>query len=92
MATHGGDVAVSGWGHDDRGDPLLPALLKNSERRAENAIQRKLDAVAAALLEEREGMAGEAAEALRRSIWMDEDVGSPRVAADQLVSQRGGSM
>ncbi|MEV6582646.1 hypothetical protein AB0M92_31305 [Streptomyces sp. NPDC051582] len=33
---------------------LLLALLKNSERRAEHAIQRKLDAIAAALLEQRD--------------------------------------
>lgn len=32
---------------------LLLALLKNSERRAEPAVQRKLDAIAAALLEQR---------------------------------------
>ncbi|MFE5814458.1 low affinity iron permease family protein [Streptomyces sp. NPDC056479] len=53
---------------------LLLALLKNSEQRAEHAIQRKLDAIAAALLEEREGKTGEATEDLRRSIRMDEDV------------------
>ncbi|MFK0219141.1 hypothetical protein ACIQWN_13245 [Streptomyces vinaceus] len=34
---------------------LLLALLKNSERRAEHAVQRKLDAIAAALLERQEG-------------------------------------
>ncbi|MFD7258241.1 hypothetical protein [Streptomyces sp. NPDC059874] len=34
---------------------LLLALLKNSERRAEHAIQRKLDAIAVALLEQQEG-------------------------------------
>jgi low affinity Fe/Cu permease len=32
---------------------LLVALLKNSERRAERAMQLKLDAIAAALLDER---------------------------------------
>lgn len=32
---------------------LLVALLKNSERRAERAMQLKLDAIAAALLEQR---------------------------------------
>ncbi|MGW6904965.1 low affinity iron permease family protein [Streptomyces sp. NPDC054940] len=53
---------------------LLLALLKNSEQRAENAIQRKLDAIAAALLEQREGETGEATEDLRRAIGMDEDV------------------
>ncbi|MFI6144730.1 hypothetical protein [Streptomyces sp. NPDC051109] len=39
---------------------LLLALLKNSERRAEHAIQRKLDAIAAALLEQQEERAGRA--------------------------------
>jgi hypothetical protein len=34
---------------------LLLALLKNSELRAEHAVQRKLDAIAAALLEQRQG-------------------------------------
>jgi low affinity Fe/Cu permease len=34
---------------------LLLALLKNSERRAEHAIQRKLDSIAAALLDQQEG-------------------------------------
>ncbi|MFE4621146.1 hypothetical protein ACFRJ7_34110 [Streptomyces sp. NPDC056747] len=31
---------------------LLLALLKNAERRADRAVQRKLDAIALALLEE----------------------------------------
>lgn len=53
---------------------LLLALLKNSEQRAELAIQRKLDAIAAALLEEREGRTSEATEDLRRAIRLDEDV------------------
>ncbi|WP_430381504.1 low affinity iron permease family protein [Streptomyces arenae] len=34
---------------------LLLALLKNSERRAEHAIQRKLDSIAAALLDQQQG-------------------------------------
>ncbi|MFK0044098.1 hypothetical protein ACIQU4_08320 [Streptomyces sp. NPDC090741] len=38
---------------------LLLALLKNSERRAEHAIQRKLDAIAAALLEQQEDEEGQ---------------------------------
>ncbi|MFJ8632503.1 hypothetical protein [Streptomyces sp. NPDC093568] len=53
---------------------LLLALLKNSEQRAEHAIQRKLDAIAAALLEEREGKTGKATEELRKAIGMDEEV------------------
>ncbi|MEU9478058.1 low affinity iron permease family protein [Streptomyces sp. NPDC048191] len=53
---------------------LLLALLKNAERRAERAIQRKLDAIAGALLEQEEGKARQAQEDLRRAIRMDEDV------------------
>ncbi|EDX25948.1 hypothetical protein [Streptomyces sp. Mg1] len=34
---------------------LLLALLKNAERRAEHAVQRKLDAIAAVVLELRQG-------------------------------------
>ncbi|WP_406473176.1 low affinity iron permease family protein [Streptomyces platensis] len=52
---------------------LLLALLKNSELRAEHAIQRKLDALAAALLESREGQVGEAAEDLRKVIRMEDE-------------------
>ncbi|GAA2590961.1 low affinity iron permease family protein [Streptomyces tubercidicus] len=52
---------------------LLLALLKNSELRAEHAIQRKLDALAAALLETREGQEGEAAEELRRVIRLEDE-------------------
>ncbi|MFJ9710751.1 low affinity iron permease family protein [Streptomyces sp. NPDC101234] len=53
---------------------LLIALLKNSERRAERAVQRKLDAIAAALLEQDEGEAREAQEDLRSAIRMEEDL------------------
>ncbi|MGG7575943.1 low affinity iron permease family protein [Streptomyces sirii] len=52
---------------------LLLALLKNSELRAEHAIQRKLDALAAALLEQREGKGSEAADELRKAIRMEEE-------------------
>ncbi|MBT2481503.1 hypothetical protein [Streptomyces sp. ISL-94] len=51
---------------------LLLALLKNSEQRAEHAIQRKLDAIAAALLEQQEGKRGEAHEDLKSAIRMEE--------------------
>lgn len=47
---------------------LLLALLKNSERRAEHAIQQKLDAIAAALLETQEGKPGKAVDSLREAI------------------------
>ncbi|WP_328681423.1 low affinity iron permease family protein [Streptomyces sp. NBC_00322] len=52
---------------------LLLALLKNSERRAEHAIQRKLDAIAAALLEMHENKPGQAFEDLRKAIRMEEE-------------------
>ncbi|MCY0949644.1 low affinity iron permease family protein [Streptomyces sp. H27-S2] len=51
---------------------LLLALLKNSERRAEHAIQRKLDAIAAALLEQQEGKGGKAHHDLKRAIRLEE--------------------
>ncbi|MEU0965987.1 low affinity iron permease family protein [Streptomyces sp. NPDC005917] len=54
---------------------LLLALLKNSERRAEHAIQRKLDSIAAALLEQRAGdRPEEAAEELRKVIGMEDEL------------------
>ncbi|MEU6369491.1 low affinity iron permease family protein [Streptomyces sp. NPDC046931] len=53
---------------------LLLALLKNTERRAEHAIQRKLDAIAAALLEQDEGQTLKAQEDLRRAIRMEEEL------------------
>ncbi|MGW2747170.1 hypothetical protein [Streptomyces sp. NPDC001450] len=52
---------------------LVVALLKNSELRAERAIQRKLDALAAALLEEQEGKPGKAHEDLKSVIRMEDD-------------------
>lgn len=51
---------------------LLLALLKNSERRAEHAIQRKLDAIAAALLEQQEGASGTAHRELEKAIGIEE--------------------
>ena len=53
---------------------LLLALVKNSELRAEHAIQSKLDAIAAALLEQREGKTEEAHRDLQRAIGMHEEV------------------
>ncbi|MFJ5533300.1 hypothetical protein [Streptomyces sp. NPDC093261] len=52
---------------------LLLALLKNSEMRAEHAIQRKLDAIARALLEMNEDKDSHALEELRKSIRMEEE-------------------
>ncbi|MCX4744927.1 low affinity iron permease family protein [Kitasatospora sp. NBC_01287] len=51
---------------------LLLALLKNAERRAEHAVQRKLDAIASALLEQQQRNAGAAQEELEQAIGMDE--------------------
>ena len=53
---------------------LLAPLLKNSELRAEHAVQRKLDAIAAAILEQREGKTSEAHAALEEAIGMHEEV------------------
>jgi low affinity Fe/Cu permease len=52
---------------------LLLALLKNSEMRAEHAIQRKLDALARALLEMNKDDHSPAFEELRNSIRMEEE-------------------
>ncbi|WP_345624311.1 low affinity iron permease family protein [Streptomyces ziwulingensis] len=51
---------------------LLLALLKNSERRAEHAVQRKLDAIAAALLESQRDEPGPAQRSLRTAIGIEE--------------------
>ncbi|MFE0459193.1 low affinity iron permease family protein [Kitasatospora sp. NPDC058965] len=51
---------------------LVLAMLKNSERRAEHAIQRKLDAIARALLEQQEGNPGQAVEDLKTAIGIEE--------------------
>ncbi|MEE1787060.1 low affinity iron permease family protein [Streptomyces sp. SP17BM10] len=53
---------------------LLLALLKNAERRAEHAIQRKLDAIAAALLAEEEGDRGEVRKELEHAIRLEDEV------------------
>ncbi|MFD9004785.1 low affinity iron permease family protein [Streptomyces sp. NPDC059582] len=52
---------------------LLLALLKNSELRAERAIQRKLDAIAAAMLEAGEGAPGKAHHDLKHAIRMEDE-------------------
>jgi low affinity Fe/Cu permease len=53
---------------------LLLALLKNSELRSEHAVQSKLDAIAAAMLEQREGKTEEAHDDLERAIGMHDEV------------------
>jgi low affinity Fe/Cu permease len=52
---------------------LLLALLKNAEVRAEHAIQRKLDAIARALLEAHVDDRSRAYEDLRNAIRMEEE-------------------
>ena len=54
---------------------VLVALLKNAELRAEHAIQYKLDAIAAAMLEARtDGSEREAADDLEHAIGRHEEV------------------
>ncbi|MEU7313807.1 hypothetical protein [Streptomyces sp. NPDC007083] len=53
---------------------LMLALLKNSERRAEDALQRKLDAIAAAMLESQEGESHQARDSLRQAIRLEEEL------------------
>jgi low affinity Fe/Cu permease len=53
---------------------LLVALLKNAELRAEHAVQRKLDAIAQALLEQRRGTDDRGEEELEHAIGMQDEV------------------
>jgi len=53
---------------------LLLALLKNSERRSERAVQRKLDAIAASLLERHGDRPGPVQEVLEAAIRMEEEL------------------
>ena len=53
---------------------LLVALLKNAERRAEGAVQQKLDAIAAALLEQRKGNSTAAQDELAEAIGLHDEV------------------
>ena len=53
---------------------LLVALLKNAERRAEHAIQGKLDRLAEAMLAERGGRPNDGAEELEEAVGMHDDV------------------
>jgi low affinity Fe/Cu permease len=72
-----------GWSPDVRvflGDAMaavtlaLVALLKNAERRAEHAVQYKLDAIARAMLESRRGTDDGAIDDLERAIGRHQDV------------------
>jgi low affinity Fe/Cu permease len=53
---------------------LLVALLKNAELRADHALQRKLDAIAMALLEQRRGVDDRGEDELEHAIGMHDEV------------------
>jgi low affinity Fe/Cu permease len=53
---------------------MLVALLKNAELRAERAVQKKLDAIASALLEDRRGDEGDAEHQLEASIGLHQEI------------------
>jgi low affinity Fe/Cu permease len=54
---------------------VLVALLKNAELRSELAIQRKLDAIANALLQDKRGEnGGDSAQGLEQAIGLHEDI------------------
>ena len=53
---------------------LLVAMLKNAERRSEAAIQQKLDAIAAALLEQRRGNETAAQDDLAEAIGLHDEI------------------
>jgi low affinity Fe/Cu permease len=53
---------------------LLVALLKNAELRAERAIQRKLDAIASSLLEDKRGHEGDAEHQLEGAIGVHDQI------------------
>jgi low affinity Fe/Cu permease len=74
---------AAGWSDDLRaflGDLLaaitlaLVALIKNAERRAEHAVQYKLDAIAQALLEMQQGKKEGGIEDLEAAVGLHEDV------------------
>ncbi len=53
---------------------LLVALLKNAELRSERAIQRKLDAIASSLLEDKRGHPGDSDRQLEEAIRVHEQI------------------
>jgi low affinity Fe/Cu permease len=53
---------------------ILVAVLKNSELRAERALQTKLDAIASSLLEDRRGHRGDAEAQLEESIGVHDEI------------------
>jgi low affinity Fe/Cu permease len=53
---------------------ILVALLKNAELRSERAIQQKLDAIASALLEDKQGRGGDAEQRLEGAIGVHDEI------------------
>jgi len=53
---------------------VLVALLKNAELRAERAIQRKLDAIASSLLQDKRGGSGDSEQHLEDAIGVHEQI------------------
>ncbi len=53
---------------------VLVALLKNAELRAERAIQRKLDAIASSLLQDKRGGNGDSEQHLEEAIGVHEQI------------------
>jgi low affinity Fe/Cu permease len=75
-----GSIAIGDLTHHIAADAmaavtlLLVALLKNAERRSEAAIQQKLDAIAAALLEQRKGNETAAQDDLAEAIGLHDEI------------------
>jgi low affinity Fe/Cu permease len=80
VAVWGASFTLGDAAHHAAGDLMaavtlmLVALLKNAERRAEGAVQQKLDAIAAALLEQRKGNATAAQADLAEAIGLHDEV------------------
>jgi low affinity Fe/Cu permease len=80
VATWAASFAAGNVAHHVAGDLmaavtlLLLALLKNAERRAEAALQRKLDAIAAAMLEQHRGNETVAHDELAEAIGLHDEV------------------
>jgi low affinity Fe/Cu permease len=80
VAAWGASFALGDAAHHAAGDLmaavtlLLVALLKNAERRAEGAVQQKLDAIAAALLEQRKGNTTAAQDDLAEAVGLHDEV------------------
>jgi low affinity Fe/Cu permease len=80
VGAWGASFALGDAAHHAAGDLmaavtlLLVALLKNAERRAEGAVQLKLDAIAAALLEQRKGNTTAAQDDLAEAIGLHDEV------------------